>query len=80
MKIVALMPMKHHSDRVPGKNLKPLGEAPLFHHVLRRLLESRHISEVVIDTDSPEITKQCAERFPSVRIVDRPLEPVGEDP
>ena len=37
-KIVALVPMRHHSERVPGKNYRMLAGKPLFHHILDSLL------------------------------------------
>lgn len=66
--------MRHNSERVIGKNYRRLGDAPLFHHVTRTLLESPSVDEVLIDTDSPVIKKQCAEHFPTVRIIDRPID------
>ena len=36
--LVALVPMRHHSQRVPGKNYRPLAGKPLFHHILETLL------------------------------------------
>lgn len=54
MKITALLPMKAHSERVPGKNFKILGHKPLFQWILDALLESDKISDVVINTDAQE--------------------------
>ncbi len=73
-KIAALLPMRHNSERVVGKNYRRLGDAPLFHHVVRTLLAAPSIDEIIIDTDSPTIKTQCAEHFPTVRIVDRPID------
>ena len=36
-KIVALVPMRHHSERVPEKNFRPLAGIPLYPHILRTL-------------------------------------------
>lgn len=54
--IVALVPMRHDSERVPGKNYRLLAGKPLFEHILDSLLACDMISQVVIDTDSPVIT------------------------
>ncbi len=78
-RLVALLPMRHESERVPGKNYRPFAGRPLFHWVLRSLLECRSIEEVVIDTDSPEIMTGTAERFPRVRLVERPAHLRGGD-
>ena len=64
--------MRHSSERVPGKNYRTFGDAPLFHHVVRTLLAVREIDEIMIDTDSPVIHEQCAEAFPTVRLIQRP--------
>jgi CMP-N-acetylneuraminic acid synthetase len=71
-KIVALVPMRHHSQRVPGKNFRPLGGKPLFHHIIGTLLEVTEISEILVDTDSPEVIAGLEEHFPSVKVIERP--------
>lgn len=72
-RLVALMPMRHNSERVPGKNYRPFGDGrPLYQHVLDVLVACPAIEKVVIDTDSPTIKDQCAERYGNVQILDRP--------
>lgn len=71
-RIVALVPMRHHSQRVPGKNFRPLGDKPLFHHILETLLHVPEIAEIVVDTDSPDIVTGLETCFPSVTILHRP--------
>ncbi len=73
-RVAALVPMRHDSERVVGKNYRTFGNAPLFHHIVRTLLECASIDEVLIDTDSPIIAEQCAEHFPSVVLIERPEE------
>lgn len=70
--IAAFVPMRHESERVPGKNYRVLGDRPLFHHIVGTLLEVPAISTVVIDTDSDLIREQAREAFPTVRVIDRP--------
>ena len=77
-KITALMPMRHSSERIPGKNYRPFGDdRPLFYHMLDTLLGCERISQVVINTDSPNIAELCAKDYPSVRIVQRPEQLLG---
>lgn len=52
MKIVALLPMKANSERVPGKNFKSICGKPLFQWVLDELLMVADISQVIINTDA----------------------------
>lgn len=54
-RVVALLPMKANSERVPGKNFKPLEGKPLFKWMLDSLLEVDVIDKVVINTDAKEI-------------------------
>ena len=70
--IAAIVPMRHDSERVRGKNYRPLGGRPLFHHITETLLAVPSIATVVIDTDSDLIKEDARSHFPSVRIVDRP--------
>jgi CMP-N-acetylneuraminic acid synthetase len=72
-RLVALMPMRHNSERVPGKNYRPFGDGrPLYQHVLDVLVACPAIEKVVIDTDSPIIKDQCAEKYANVLVLDRP--------
>lgn len=71
-KIAALVPMRHHSQRVPGKNYRILAGRPLFHYIIDTLLACPEITEVVVDTDSPEIMASLSEHYPRVQRVERP--------
>lgn len=75
--IIAFVPMRHDSERVKGKNYRPLGGRPLFHHIVETLQACAGISTIVIDTDSPAIGASAAEAFPDVVVVDRPEELCG---
>lgn len=55
MKTVALLPMKANSERVKGKNFRPLAGKPLFKWILDALLECPEIDLVVINTDARQI-------------------------
>ena len=72
-KIVALVPMRHDSLRVPGKNYRLLAGKPLYHHILNTLLACPEISQVVVDTDSPVILEGLQADFPQVVALERPL-------
>ncbi len=72
MNIVALVPMRHTSERVPEKNFRILAGKPLYTHILGTLQECPQISQIVVDTDSPVIASGIRELFPNVLIIDRP--------
>jgi CMP-N-acetylneuraminic acid synthetase len=70
--IVALVPMRHHSQRVPGKNYRPLAGKPLFHHILETLLAVPEIDRIVVDTDSEPVMDGLRRDFPQVVMINRP--------
>jgi CMP-N-acetylneuraminic acid synthetase len=78
-RIAAFVPMRHDSERVKGKNYRPLGGRPLYHHIVSSLLACPQIDEVVIDTDSPLITEEAESTFPEVRVLQRPNHLLGGD-
>lgn len=71
-KIVAIVPMRHSSERIPGKNFRDFAGKPLFYHILISLLNCKLIDKVVVDTDSPLILKQLRKQFPTVISLERP--------
>jgi CMP-N-acetylneuraminic acid synthetase len=64
--------MRHHSERVPGKNFRLLGGRPLYEHILAALEGCPEIGRIVVDTDSPVIMEGVAREFPRVTLVERP--------
>jgi CMP-N-acetylneuraminic acid synthetase len=71
-KLTALVPMRHHSQRVPGKNYRPLAGKPLYQHIVETLLAVPEISTVVVDTDSEPVMDGLGRDFPQVVILPRP--------
>jgi CMP-N-acetylneuraminic acid synthetase len=72
VKLVALVPMRHHSQRVPGKNYRILAGKPLFHHIIETLLAVPEITQVAVDTDSDPVMDGLRKDFPQVKIIRRP--------
>lgn len=71
-RIAALIPMRHHSERVPGKNYRPFAGRPLYHHIVGALLACPNVAKVLIDTDSDFIRDDAAAHFPAVKTIERP--------
>ena len=70
---VALMPMRHSSSRVKGKNYREFGDGrPLFYHMLEKLERCNEIDKIVIDTDSLLISELCEKEFPEIIVLNRP--------
>jgi CMP-N-acetylneuraminic acid synthetase len=76
-KIVALVPMRDRSERVPGKNYRPLAGKPLFHYIMNTLGNCPEVDEIVVDTDSPTIRDSLNSDFPSVQVINRPDHLIG---
>jgi len=72
MKIATLVPMRHHSQRVPGKNYRLLAGKPMFHHIIETLLAVPEVNQIVVDTDSEQVMDGLKQHFPSVKIINRP--------
>ncbi len=71
-KIVALVPMRHDSKRVPGKNYRLMNGKPLYAYIIETLLSVPEISQVVVDTDSVPIMEGLAQRYSQVKVLLRP--------
>lgn len=71
-KIAALIPMRHHSQRVPGKNYRPMAGKPLFAHILDTISKVPEIDAIVVDTDSPVILEALEKDYPRVIRLERP--------
>lgn len=79
MKLAALVPMRHHSQRVPGKNYRPLAGKPLFQHILETLQTVPEIDTVIVDTDSEPVMDGVRRLFPDVKLIARPEHLCADD-
>lgn len=75
-RVVALVPMRHGSERVPGKNHRVLAGKRACCWVIDALLASGVIDEVLIDTDSAPIREigelHAGQGGTRVRVIERP--------
>ena len=55
MQITAFIHAKGTSERFSGKNMKTLGDKPLFCHAIQKALYSSLVTRVIIDSDSNKI-------------------------
>ncbi len=70
--VTAIVPMRHDSERVKGKNYRDFNGKPLYHYVIESLLHAQSVQQVVIDTDSPFILADATQHFPEVICLERP--------
>ena len=54
-KLIALLPMKAVSQRVPGKNFKLFAGRPLYQWVLDTLLQNDAVERIIINTDAEHL-------------------------
>ena len=54
---IALVPARSGSERVPGKNIRPLGGHPLLAYAIETALRSGVFERIVVSTDSEEIAE-----------------------
>lgn len=76
-KITALVPMKGNSERVPNKNIRLLNGKPVCHWILESLSQSKHVNEIIVNTDSKKI-KELVAHFKIVKVIDRPDFLIGD--
>lgn len=67
----AFVPIKSHSERVPGKNFKQLGNKPLFMWIIEALLGVEGISKITIDTDSDNAQLWALNSNPRINLKQR---------
>jgi N-acylneuraminate cytidylyltransferase len=74
--VIAIIPARGGSKRIPSKNLLPVGGMPLLRHSLVHARGSQRISEVWVSTDDPVIAALAAAE--GARVVERPSEIAGD--
>ena len=55
-KILALIPTRQNSTRLPPKALLPINNLPLIMHVYKRTLLAKKVDEAIICCDDPKIS------------------------
>jgi 3-deoxy-manno-octulosonate cytidylyltransferase (CMP-KDO synthetase) len=57
VKIVAVIPARYASTRLPGKPLVPLAGKPMIQRVYERAKQAAHVSRIIVATDDERIVK-----------------------
>jgi CMP-N,N'-diacetyllegionaminic acid synthase len=68
--VIAVIPAKSFSRRVPRKNMRPFNGRPLLYYTIDQALRSELLDEVYVSTDTPEIQKfaqDCGAKAPFLR-------------
>lgn len=75
-KITAVIPVKGHSSRLPGKNILPFAGTNLLTYKIRQLKCVKRIDEIIVSSDSEEMLTIALSE--GVRIDRRPLKYADE--
>jgi 3-deoxy-manno-octulosonate cytidylyltransferase (CMP-KDO synthetase) len=76
--IVAIIPARYQSSRLPGKPLADIAGRPMIEHVYRRTAETRGVAAVVVATDDARIA-DVVERFGGMVTMTSPAHRTGTD-
>jgi CMP-N-acetylneuraminic acid synthetase len=71
--VLAIIPARSGSKRIPNKNIKDFSNKPLIVHTIEHALAASYIDRVIVDTDSEEIAKIARENGAEVPFL-RPAE------
>src|SRR5581483_6461232 len=68
MKIVAIIPARLASTRLPRKVLRNIAGEPMLAHVYEAARRAKELQDVIIATDSGEVLAVCRQRGWNVRL------------
>ena len=76
--IVAVIPAKGGSKRLPNKNMHIINGKPLLEYTVRYVKESKLINDFYVTTDNKQIIDYCASS--KIKYIERPISLGGETP
>lgn len=71
LKILAIIPAREGSKRVPKKNFRPFAGTTLVDIAIRQCLDAREITDIVLNSDSEDVLK-IGENYPEIISLRRP--------
>jgi len=74
--ILAIVPARGGSKRLPGKNLKDLCGKPMIHWTVDVAKESKYLDKIVVSTEDQQIVQSVSNK--GIDIVTRPEELAGD--
>lgn len=76
--VLAVIPARYHSTRLPGKALVDIGGRPMIEHVYRRASAARSVDAVIVATDDDRIAR-VVKGFGGVALMTSPAHASGTD-
>jgi len=77
-RIVAVIPARYHSTRLPGKALADIAGRPMIEHVYRRARRALGVTDVIVATDDQRILEAVA-GFGGTAVMTSPHHRTGTD-
>lgn len=71
MRVLAIIPARGGSKRIPRKNMLSVAGRPLIYYTLNAVLGSKKLDSVVVSSDDEEILAYCRD-YPNVTALRRP--------
>ena len=75
--VIAIIPARSGSKRIPGKNIKEFEGIPMISRTIKTLLEAELFEDIVVSTDSPDIIS-ISSAAGATRCIVRPEELAGD--
>lgn len=69
--IIAIVPIRKHSERLPRKNFRDFNGKPLYHWILETLERVEQVDRIVVNTDADELLNGGVDRF-DIEVSERP--------
>ena len=69
---IAFIPAKTDSTRLPKKNLQVINNKTLVEHTIDYALDSQYIKDIVVSTESDEVTEICKSYDEHILVYGRP--------
>jgi CMP-N,N'-diacetyllegionaminic acid synthase len=73
-KIVAMIPARAGSKRIPKKNIRLINGKPLIQFIIDSTLNAGIFSDIYINTDDELIKKFITDKYPTIKVYHRPPE------
>ena len=78
MSVLAVIPARYGSTRLPGKPLLEIAGQPMIYHVYQRVARAQSVEQVIVATDDPRI-QQVVESFGGRAVMTSPDHRSGTD-
>ena len=69
---IAIIPSQCGSKRLKDKNLQTINGKTLVDYAIEYAMKSTHVSKIIVSTNSEDIKQECAKKYPTIEVFDRP--------